>query len=63
MTTTPFNEMFAKAAGELRRCATCGQMRPTGELNIEATLHHNAHKVECIDRHACERRKRQRGTP
>ena len=55
----PHNEWFAQEPGEQRLCATCHTLRPTGELNIEAISHHNAHKIECIDRKACERRKRK----
>ena len=40
-------------------CATCRSERPADELNYEAQIHHNANKLECIDRKACERRKRR----
>lgn len=40
-------------------CSTCGSERPHDELNWEGNIHHGT-KVECIDRKACERRRRKR---
>lgn len=49
----------ARHGGQTRMCAACGSDRPHGELNYEAQIHHNARRLECIDRKACERRKRR----
>jgi hypothetical protein len=35
-------------------------VRPNFELNFEAQIHHGARRLGCIDRKACERRKRKR---
>lgn len=60
MSKIPFNESYYKNTyGSHAVCQTCGSRRPIGELNAEAITHHNAHKLECIDRKACERRKRK----
>lgn len=41
-------------------CDVCGSLLPNAALNYEARVHHNARRLECIDRQACERRKRKR---
>jgi hypothetical protein len=45
-----------KSVGTCQRCKT---EMPNGELNYEATIHHGAKKVICIDRQQCERRRRR----
>lgn len=54
------NERIGRArGGEVGHCATCRYLVPHGALNYEAAIHHGAGKIECIDRKACERRKRR----
>lgn len=57
-----FNARLGRSryGGDTKTCATCGSDRPHGELNYEARTHHNARRLECIDRKACERRKRRK---
>jgi len=40
-------------------CGRCETMRLTEELNIEGCIHHDKQYPECLDRKACERRKRK----
>lgn len=43
---------------KLSICNRCEQLRPKGELNVEGSIHHGT-PLECLDRKACERRKRK----
>jgi hypothetical protein len=49
----------AAIAGRPVKCALCGRAGPCGTLNVEAVIHHGARGVECIDRKACNRRRRK----
>ena len=44
---------------KLNICERCESKRPPEELNYEAKIHHGAHKLECIDRKACGKRKKK----
>jgi hypothetical protein len=41
-------------------CRCCDTKQSHSNLNWEALVHHGAKRLECIDRKACERRKRKR---
>lgn len=40
-------------------CCICGRKYPSTILNIEAHIHHNNTKLECLDRKECRRRARK----
>ena len=48
--------------GEVIECRRCGSPRPRQEINVEGVIHFGG-RLECIDRKACERRRRKAGRP
>lgn len=60
--SSAINETVGRAqTGAFRaRCQHCGGWFEHGQLNWEALIHHNARRLECLDRKACERRARKK---
>lgn len=53
------NKSLAKYSGE-RVCEICKSESRSEKLNYNAIIHHGASRLCCIDRKACERRKRKK---
>lgn len=53
------SKFLAERGRNTKQCRRCGTPMNTTDLNVEGTVHHNV-PLECLDRKACERRKRKK---